>query len=155
IRGGDLTATIFHLLGIDPGGMFLDRANRPHPITKGEPIVAALGTAPATRARCEPGGDVAFVPPYDASLLLDTAFDPKLPLVPPAPPTREKGWRAHPIGAEQAGNRFAVRKTPNGVVVGYGSGSGKSDTAVEAGARAVLAQEIRNARGGQYTFTVE
>src|SRR5262245_19158291 len=98
IRGGDLTATIFHLLRIDPGGMVLRRAKRPHPSTKGEPIVAGLGTAPATRARCEPGGDVAFVPPYDASLLLDTAFDPKLPLVPPSPPTREKGWRARPIG---------------------------------------------------------
>src|SRR5262249_9026208 len=43
IRGGDLTATIFHLLGIDPGGMFHDKAKRPHRITTGEPIVAMLG----------------------------------------------------------------------------------------------------------------
>jgi hypothetical protein len=155
VRGGDLTATIFHLLGIDPNGMFLDRANRPHPLTKGEPILAALGTAPATRARCQSGGDVAFVPPYDASLLLDTAFAANHPLVPPSPPTREKGWRAQPIWTEQAGNRLAVRKKPSGVVVGYGLGDGKSGAVIEAGARAVLAQEIRNARGGQYTFTVE
>jgi hypothetical protein len=155
IRGGDLTATIFHLLGIDPGGMFLDRANRPHPITKGEPILAALGTAPAIRTRCQPGGDVAFVPPYDASLLLDTAFAAEGPLVPPSPPTRAKGWRAHPVWTEEAGNRFAVRKRVNGVVVGYGLGDGKSGAMIEAGSRAVLAQEIRNARGGRYTFTVE
>ena len=38
IRGGGLTATIFHLLGIDPNGMFRDKTNRPHPLTKGEPI---------------------------------------------------------------------------------------------------------------------
>jgi hypothetical protein len=64
IRGGDLTATIFHLLGIDSGGMFRDKADRPHRITQGEPIGVALGTGPATASRCEPGGDVAFVPPH-------------------------------------------------------------------------------------------
>ena len=155
IQGGDLTATIFHLLGIDPNGMFLDKANRPHPITKGEPIPAALGTTLATGARCVPGGNVAFVPPYDASLLLDTEFDPKLPLVSPSPPTREKGWRANPLWNEKTGNGFAIRKQPNGVVVGYGLGNAKSATVIEAGIRGVLAQEIRNARGGRYAFTVE
>ncbi|MBA4062363.1 MAG: DUF1501 domain-containing protein [Isosphaera sp.] len=133
VRGGDLTATIFHLLGIDPGGMFVDKTNRPHPLTKGEPVAAALGTAPATTARCEPGGDPAFVPPYDSRFLLDADFREPLPLVPPAPPARRKGWRADPLPA--------VRKDEAGVVVG-------------GGARCVLAQEIRNARGGQYTFTV-
>src|SRR4051794_27256624 len=80
VRGGDLTATLFHLLGIDPGGMFLDKTNRPPPITKGEPIATMLGTTPATDERCPAGGDVSFVPPYDASLLLDTTFDASLPL---------------------------------------------------------------------------
>ncbi|MFO0846125.1 MAG: DUF1501 domain-containing protein [Gemmataceae bacterium] len=150
IRGGDLTATIFHLLGIDPGGMFLDKANRPHPITKGEPIAKALGHAPATTARCPPGGDPAFVPPYDDSLLLDTAFRPHLPLIPPAPPSRQKGWRASPLGA---GNGFGVRKEAVGAFIGYGLDDAKAGAVVEAGARAVLAQEIRNARGGRYTFT--
>src|SRR5207342_2966976 len=74
IRGGDLTATIFHLLGIDPNGMVRDKANRPHPITKGEPILAALGNACATNERRKPEGDPALVPPYDATLLLDTDF---------------------------------------------------------------------------------
>jgi hypothetical protein len=152
IQGGDLTATIFHLLGIDPGGMFRDKADRPHPITKGGPIAAALGTAPATRARCEPGGDVAFVPPYDASLLLDTAFDTKLQLVSLAVPTREKGWRADPIWSAKTAHGLAIRKETKSVVLGYGM---KAGVRVEAGTRCVLAQEIRNARGGQYTFTIE
>jgi hypothetical protein len=146
VRGGDLTATVFHLLGIDPNGMFRDKANRPHPVTKGEPVVAALGNAPATAERCEPGGDPAFVPPYDARPLLDTDFAPKVPLVPAAPPSRAKGWRADPLGGEG----FAVRKDDGGALIGFGAAK-----EVAAGVRCVLGQEVRNARGGHYTFTVE
>jgi hypothetical protein len=144
VRGGDLTATIFHLLGIDPGGIFHDRTNRPHPLTKGEPIAAALGLTPATTARTQPGGDLAFVPPYDPSPILDTAFDPRRPFVPAAPPSRDTGWRADP----PAGG-LVVRKDNTGAFLGWAGG-----VAVAAGARAVLGQEIRNARGGRYTFTV-
>jgi Protein of unknown function (DUF1501) len=155
IRGGDLTATIFHLLGIDPGGVFHDKTNRPHPITSGEPIAAALGNAPATTIRCQPGGDIAFVPPFDSSLLLDPSFDAKLPLVPPAPATRQKGWRAIPIWDKNTGAGLAARKDATGLVIGYGIGDAITGGAIEAGTRCVLAQEIRNARGGQYTFTIQ
>jgi hypothetical protein len=154
IRGGDLTATIFHLLGINPGGMFRDKADRPHRITEGEPIAVALGTAPATASRCKPGGDVAFVPPYDASLLLDTDFDSKV-LVAPAPPTRDKGWRADPIWSAKTDHGLSCRKEAKSVVLGYGMGDCKAGVSIDAGARCVLAQETRNARGGQYTFTVD
>jgi hypothetical protein len=146
VRGGDLTATIFHLLGIDPNGMFRDKSNRPHPITKGEPILAALGNAPATAERCEPGGDVALVPPFDARWLIDTDFGPRVPLVRAAPPSRAKGWRADPLG----GDGFAARKGGGGVLIGYAG-----EARVDAGASCVLGQEIRNARGGHYTFAVE
>jgi Protein of unknown function (DUF1501) len=155
IRGGDLTATIFHLLGIDPGGMFRDKADQPHPITKGEPIALALGTGPATASRCEPGGDVAFVPPYDSSLLVDSDFETRLPLVSLARPTREKGWRADPIWSAKTAHSLAIRKDAKSVVMGYGLGNAKTGLRIEAGIRCVLAQEIRNARGGQYTFAVE
>jgi hypothetical protein len=40
------------------------------------------------------------------------------------------------------------------VLLGYGLGDAPGDTRINHGARAVLAQEIRNARGGHYTFTV-
>jgi len=155
IRGGDLTATIFHLLGIDPGGVFHDKTNRPHPITNGEPIAAALGNASATTARCQPAGDIAFVPPYDSSLLLDPGFDAKFPLVPPAPATRQKGWRAFPIWDKNIGAGLAARKNANGLHMGYGLGNETAGGVIEAGTRCVLAQEIRNARGGQYTFTIQ
>jgi hypothetical protein len=154
IHGGDLTATIFHLLGIDPSGTFKDKANQPHAITKGEPIVAMLGDAPATIERCQSEGDPAFVPPYDASLLLDTDFSANLPLVPPAPPSRQKGWRAVPHWTKQNPAGFAVRKQA-GLVMGYGIENAKAGSTVEAGTRVILAQEIRNARGGHYTFIVK
>ncbi|HJZ59273.1 MAG TPA: DUF1501 domain-containing protein [Gemmataceae bacterium] len=153
VRGGDLTATVFHLLGIDPNGTFLDKMNRPHPLTKGEPIVSVLGDEPATPARCQPGGDPAFVPPYDASLLLDTDFRADLPLLPSAPTSRQKGWRAFPIWTTEAAG-LAVRKETAALRIGYGLGDGKAGAVVEARSRALLAQEIRNARGGHYTFTV-
>ncbi len=154
IRGGDLTATIFHLLGIDPHSVFYDKANQPHPITKGESITAMLGTSPATTARCQPEGDPAFVPPYDASFLVDTSFNSGLPLVPPTPHSRAKGWRAAPIWTKETAG-LAVRKEATGLVMGYGVGDPKSGSVIDSGARAILAQEIRSARGGQYTFTVK
>ena len=39
--------------------------------------------------------------------------------------------------------------------MGYGLGDAKAGLRIEAGMRCVLAQEIRNARGGQYTFALE
>jgi hypothetical protein len=123
--------------------MFRDKADRPHPLTKGEAIAGVLGTN--TTERCQPGGDIALVPPYDTSLVLDCDFASRRPLVACSPPTREKGWRADPLTGS-----LAVRKDGRGIFVGFDSGN-----EVASGATAVLAQEIRNARGGHYTFTVE
>ena len=36
----DVTATIFHALGIDPSGHFYDSSNRPYPVSSGQPIAA-------------------------------------------------------------------------------------------------------------------
>lgn len=155
IRGGDLTATIFHLLGIDPGSMFRDKADRPHRITEGAPIAAALGAGPATAVRCSPGGDVTFVPPYDSSLLLDIGFDTEHALIALDPPTRSKGWRADPIWSEKKAGGLVCHKDAKGIVMGYGLRDMKEGIRIEAESRCMLAQEIRNARGGQYTFTVE
>jgi hypothetical protein len=153
IRPHDLTATIFHLLGIDHRSVFPDKLGRPQPVTHGEPLRVVLGTAPATAARCEPGGDPAFVPPYDASLLTDTDFASGRPLLPVTPPSREKGWRGWPLGTEDDGGGLVVRvgEDPRRhVVLGFGPAA-----TVAVGARAILAQEIRSARGGEYTFTVQ
>jgi hypothetical protein len=152
VRPHDLTATIFYLLGINPQGVFHDRNDRPHLLTQGEPLARLLGTEPATRERCVPGGDPAFVPPYDTRLLLDTDFRAVRVLVPPAPPSRARGWRAAP----QEGDGLGVRLGGEGqALLGFGLAGGAAVPAVAPGSRALLAQEIRSARGGHYTFTVQ
>ncbi|MFO0891321.1 MAG: DUF1501 domain-containing protein [Isosphaeraceae bacterium] len=159
IRPHDLTATIFHLLGIDHSGFFLDRGDRPHALTRGEPIARLLGTSPATSERTTPGGDLSFVPPYDARLLLDTDFASGRPLIAPSPATREKGWRADPIWSAGAAPCLSVRRAesvsgPPAVLIGFACRPGDVARKIPAGSRALLTQEIRNARGGQYDLTV-
>ncbi|MDB5388614.1 MAG: hypothetical protein JWM11_4260 [Planctomycetaceae bacterium] len=45
VSPGDVCATIYHLLGLDPNGMVPDRSNRPHSIAHGgSPISEVLGT---------------------------------------------------------------------------------------------------------------
>lgn len=152
VRPHDLTATIFHLLGIDHRGFFPDKLNRPQPITRGEPLQTILGNAPATTERCEPGGDPAFVPPYDASPLVDIDFSSGRPLVAVAPLSREKGWRGWPLGDEADGHGLIVQVVDSpqrGVALELAP-----SLTVARGARAILTQEIRSARGGEYTFTV-
>lgn len=161
--GGDLTATMFHLLGIDPNGFFLDNLNRPHPITKGEPIAAMLANSPTRIELCKSEGDPALVPPFDARLLLDTDFKSPLPLVAPAPPSRDKGWRAFPIWTKEIAAGFAVRKeiaavgtkSQPTVCIGYGLENDAAGSVIEQGSRALLAQEIRSARGGHYSLTIK
>lgn len=43
VHASELSATIFHLLGIDPAGMFHDRLNRPLPIAESRPISELIG----------------------------------------------------------------------------------------------------------------
>ncbi len=147
LTGGDLTATIFHLLGIDPGGVFHDRQNRPHPLTKGEPIAGLLGERLTSGLQVSEG-DPAFVPPFDTRLLFDTNFRSSQPLLQVEPPSRTKGWR----GWSQPG--LLVSKTQAGVEFRCGGESASDAIVVNAGSRALLAQEIRNARGGHYSLRV-
>lgn len=153
--GGDLTATIFHLLGIDPSGVFLDKLNRPHAITKGEPIAAMLTNSAAKIELCPSEGDPTLVPTFDTRLLFDTEFESSLPLVAPTPPTRDKGWRAFPVVATPFPAGLIVRKDHKSLLVGFGLHETTVDTIIDQGANALLAQEIRNARGGQYTLTIQ
>jgi hypothetical protein len=103
----DLVATIFHLLGIDPQGMFRDRSDRPHVLCRGTPLWTLLGDAPATAERCPPTGDVALVPPFDSRLLLNAGFEDDVPLLPVADASRRKGWRAEPVANAEGGMRNA------------------------------------------------
>ena len=154
IRPHDLTATIFHLLGIHHDDVFHDRTNRPQLLTKGEPLYRLLGEEPATVERRVSTADEKFVPPFNTTPLTDTDFAAQR-LIPFNPVTREKGWRAHPIfELGFAGYQAQVSTDPQSHGrLGLFSSSVKG-VSVPAHTKGVLAQEIKNARGGQYTFTI-
>lgn len=155
IRPHDLTATIFHLLGIRHDDVFHDRTNRPQMLTKGEPLYRLLGDRPATAERCEATGDQRFVPPFDGSPLVDVDFLAQK-LLPVAPLSREKGWRASPRAADDTSPshaRVEAQPRPHVRLGVFGAAAGSAGS-LPVGAKIVLAQEIKSARGGQYTFTV-
>jgi hypothetical protein len=143
--------------------MFRDQSDRPHPITKGEPLWKLLGDAPATFDRCPAGGDMALVPPYDDRKLLDSDFHEGRGLVPVGTTTRAKGWQAAPIWDEADADGFVVRRieadlaadgAPH-VRMGFGLAGGQGAVRIEAGARLVLTQQVRAPLAGGYTLAVE
>ncbi len=156
----DLTATIFHLLGIGHEAFFPHPTGRPIRVTEGEPIRQLLGLQPATAARTTPGGNLALVPPYSDDLLLNTGFEDARPLPEVGSGRRLKGWQATPLWDAAAGQDFGVRLSSGAdarprsgrqhVSIGYGPGIGK----IAQGTRALLAQEVRNPRAGQFTLSV-
>ncbi len=161
VQPQDLTATIFHLLGIDHRSTFPDRTGRPLPVSEGEPIRGLLGMQPATTERSEPGGDLTLVPPYDEEQIRDVDFESGRPLVPHGTATRQKSWQASPL-AESAGAsplRVAVATDAANSRSGKRHASimlkgGSGQTKIGPGTRAMLSQQVRNPMAGTYTFAV-
>ncbi len=163
VRPGELTATIFHLLGINHRGTFHDREARERRLTEGEPLYKLLGTQPATAKRTEPGGSIARVPPYDRSLLLNTDFESPVPLRPVSGSSRPKGWRAAPLVASTTDDSFGVSIVTRNIfgqpgnqkeaVIGFGLDGGKTAQSIDHAAQAILAQEVRSPFAGQYKLT--
>lgn len=162
---GDLTATIFHLLGLDHRGTFSDRQERPHPLTDGEPIYKLLGTEPATGDRVVSTGDIARVPPFDPDrLLANTDFSGKNVLRTLDAPSRPKGWRAGPVILNDLDDAFGVRLVSSDrsrvlaptqhAAIGFNCATGSSPLRIEKGAGAFLAQEVRSPFAGHYRLQV-
>jgi hypothetical protein len=166
VQPGDLTATIFHLLGIDSQGSFPDRLGRLHRLTDGEPLMKLLGSEPATLERIKSTGDVARVPPFDPTrFLLKTNFAGENVLQTVTAPSRPKGWRAHPDPTAQANNRIEVRldqssSVPgeNGttVTLGLHTDPAASETLrFSQNAMASITQEVRSPFAGRFTLRVK
>jgi hypothetical protein len=160
VQGGDLTATIFHLLGINYQSTFHDREGREHKLTLGAPVWKVLGTEPASKDRMECTGDIARVPPWDGTLLVNTNFDAPVPLRTFKEPSRPKGWRADPIrgsldpefGVNLSRSGFLTSSGLNHVSIGF---QGLENTAdIKKGASAILAQEVRSPFAGNYRLSV-
>jgi len=167
----ELTATIFHLLGIGHQATFRDRTGRPLPVSKGEPLWTLLGSQPATPERVPAGGDLARMPPYDERRLHDTDFESGRPLVAHDAVRRGKTWQASPIVGQAAAKSDAASAQGFGVslvndpanarggawsaLVGFPSVESAGRVELVQGARAMLTQEVRNPRAGRFSFSVQ
>ena len=165
VEPGDLTATIFHLLGINFERSFIDRQGRPHPLTLGRPLMKLLGDSPATNERRPAGGNPARVPPFDPQqLLANTDFSGAGPIGGDDGPSRPRGWRAHPLEAKPASAPLQVRliaadksrplapQQHAAILIGAEDGE---EWEIKPGAQAFLAQEVRSPFAGTYRFAVQ
>lgn len=164
VLGGDLTATIFHLLGINPLAMFTDPAGRPHRLTEGEPLFKLLGTEPATQVRQPAGGDISRMPPFNPSLLLNTRFQDASAIRGVSGPSRPQGWRADPWPAMTRSSGLYVRTAPTEseaqkespehvARIGLQFDPAHGGLQISAGQTAMLAQEVRSPFAGHYRLT--
>lgn len=165
VQPGDLTATLYHLAGIDYRSTFQDRQGRGHRLTEGEPLFKLLGTKPATSERVECTGDVDRVPPYDPAMTLrHTTFAPTEPILPVSTASRPKGWRGAPLSSEANDVQFGVqhhiptRTARVGLVrraVPQQESANSEGTSLAAKSVAFLAQEVRSPMAGHYRLQVE
>jgi hypothetical protein len=158
VQPGDLTATLFHLLGVPHQGHFLDAQNRPHRLTAGEPIWQLLGSEPATEDRMASTGDVARVPPFDPTrYLVHTDFAGREPIKPITEPSRPKGWRANPLNSVSGDNAFGATvlrdQDQQTAAIGFNLADGAA-LEVKQNSKVYLAQEVRSPYPGSYVFRV-
>jgi hypothetical protein len=157
VSSGDLTATLFHALGVDPESTFRDPEGRDHKLTLGSPIRPLLGGGVATYERAAAEGTIRTAG-FDTSLLLNTNFADSVPLYPVDRGSRPKGWRASPIlSAKNSGLGVWLEqdKSPDPKHVRIGVRDVGEPIGAAKGTRAILAQEMRNPRAGRFTLTVE
>ncbi|MFP6659657.1 MAG: DUF1501 domain-containing protein [Pirellulales bacterium] len=159
VQPGDLTATIYHLLGIDPGQVLSARDGRALPITHGKPILKLFGSKPATAERTEPGGSPFRVPPYQDRLLAHSDFRAGVEVRSFDGLSRPKGWRAGSLGGRGLEVQI-VREdsiaTPNVRHVALGITAREPATKrIEQGAAAMLAQEVRSPFAGTFVLRAQ
>lgn len=156
VQPGDLTATLFHLMGIPHQGHFIDATNRPHRLTEGEPLWKLIGSEPATQKRTRATGDVARVPDFDPTrYLIQTDFCGDEPLKPITFPSRPKGWRADPLVPSASAGEFGVTvlrdlERPTAAIGFHIDQS--TEQQIGPDARSYLAQEVRSPYPGTYVF---
>ena len=166
VEPGDLTATIFHLVGIDHRGTFTDPIGRRHSLTHREPLFKLLGDAPATSDRVLPTGDVNRVPPFDPTrLLAQDSFDHLTDLQPLDSGSRPKGWRAGSAVADDSRSGLTARLMPadpartslhgQHAALGVNLTSSETERRILQGEDILLAQEVRSPFAGTYQLTIQ
>ncbi len=148
VTPGDVTATLFHLLGIPHTSKFRDAQGREHQITEGNPIEGLLdrGGHP-TPSTTPPGGSLARVPPFNEDLLLHKRFGGDVLLHDVEIGSRPKGWRATPLATENSRSLGAT-------IIDWSDDRVAVLRVGSAQPQFLLAQEMRNPRLGTFTFGV-
>ncbi|MCA9146406.1 MAG: DUF1501 domain-containing protein [Planctomycetales bacterium] len=155
VQPGELTATMFHLLGVDYQSSFMDREGREHRLTEGKPLFKLLGTEPATDKRVASTGDVSRVPPFDPSVnLMQTDFQKVMQLQSVDSPSRPKGWRAMPCAVDGSKIAFGATIVSEQAAIGLHGAVIDSPAVVKQGDVALLAQEVRSPFAGTYTLRI-
>jgi hypothetical protein len=159
VEPGHMTATIFHLLGLDHQGTFTDPTGRELAMSGQAPIWELLGEKPATDDRVESTGDVARVPVFDETRFLASVdFQGSDILKPVETPSRPKGWR---FQAPAEGLQVVVA---DGRTVGtlrlkqhlqMGLVEQDKPVTLAADSRLMLAQEVRSPFPGTYRIMVD
>ena len=149
----ELTATIFHLLGIGHDAFFPDPTGRPHRVTEGQPLRTLLGNSPATTLRTTAGRQ----PRTRPGVLRCAAPEHAIP---------RRCSRSSVSAAADASGAGRPSRSPPGP--SSASGSPPSDAgerfvqhrlrspaeAIAPSTRALLTQEVRNPCAGRYTLSV-
>lgn len=160
VEPGDLTASMFHLLGLDYLATFPDRLGREHRLTGGEPLWDLLGDVPATSRRTESGGDVQTVPPFDPARHLAQSEFPR-EFMPLKSRSRPRGWRAGPVLSDPQQDGFGARIVPQNsadfvkrrALLGF-SFSG-TEAELSGPNEVLMAQQVRSPFAGTYRMKVQ
>ncbi len=156
----DLSATIFHLMGIDPQ-THIEVSGRPFKITSGRVVTDVLGSGPVTDTRVPAGGRVDRLPDFNRGPISNETFTAGRTIE--APVGHAENWVGLPAwnpvrpGEFCVASRVAVepvKPVVHEAQIGFGLAGQAAGGMIGTGARAMLAQEIYNQRPGRYTFTV-
>ena len=156
----DLSATIFHLMGIDPE-THIEVAGRPFKITSGQVVDEVLGSGPVTDARTPAGGRIDRLPDFNRGPISNETFTVGRTIE--GSVGHAENWVGLPAWAPLQPGGFCVasrvavesgKRVRHEAQIGFGLAGHAAGGRIETGTRAVLAQEIYNQRPGRYKFTV-
>ena len=157
IEPQEVSATIFHLMGIDPH-THIEVAGRPFKITSGRVIHEAIGSGPISGHRRKATGEIGRLPNFQRGTLSNSQFA-EGPMI-AGDIGQATLWQSLPAWRRHSAPTLSVAsrvRRKDGFVAQIGVGIGQqkfSGGMVKKGARGLLAQEFYNPRPGRYEFEV-
>lgn len=159
VEPGNLTSTIFHLLGLDHRGTFTDPVGRELSLSQKEPLFRLLGEQQDNLELVRSTGDVKRVPAFDETRIIgDTQFQIEDGIRPAQTPSRPKGWRqlVTPANTGVTISLAQPQEIQRLELLQHAQFSlGESTKQIAKTTSAILAQEVRSPFPGTYRIKVE